>query len=114
MSDESIDDARPDRTGPAPAGPAAAWIIAVVFAVLFGGPLFWAVSDLVEYPAAVGARTPWWLLIAAVVLPVALYVGGVLAGRGRTPVMRTVVLGAGLCAANAVTIAGIAVAPFLL
>jgi hypothetical protein len=114
MSDEPRKDAGPDGARPASAGPAAAWTIAVVFAILFAGPLFWAVSDLIGYPAAVGGRTPWWLLIAAVVLPVVLYVGGLLAGRRRTPVMRTVVLGAALCAANAVTIGGIALAPFLL
>lgn len=110
MSDEAVEGDRP----PAPTGRAAAWIIAVLFAILFAGPMFWAVSDLVEYPAEVGGRTPWWLLISAVLLPVILYVGALLAGRGRTPVMRAVVLAAGLCAANALTIAGIALAPFLL
>ncbi|GAA2080652.1 hypothetical protein GCM10009840_15210 [Pseudolysinimonas kribbensis] len=107
MSDEQ-------NTAAAPAGRTATWIIAVAFAILYAGPLFWAVSDLVEYPAQVGGRTPWWLLIVAVAIPVALYVGGLLLGRARTPVLRTILLGAGLCAANALTIAGIALAPFLL
>jgi hypothetical protein len=101
-------------TAPAATSRVVSWIIAVAFAILYAGPLFWAVSDLVEYPAQVGGRTPWWLLIVAVVLPVVLYLGGLLIGRGRTPVLRTIVLGAGLCAANALTIAGIALAPFLL
>ncbi|GMA94139.1 hypothetical protein GCM10025881_09630 [Pseudolysinimonas kribbensis] len=69
MSDEQ-------NTAAAPAGRTATWIIAVAFAILYAGPLFWAVSDLVEYPAQVGGRTPWWLLIVAVAIPVALYVGG--------------------------------------
>lgn len=99
---------------PAPTGAAASWIVAVAFAILYAGPLFWAVSDLIEYPAQVGGRTPWWLLIAAVAFPVVLYVAGLLLGRGRPLVQRTIVLGAGLCAANALTIAGIAAAPFLL
>lgn len=99
---------------PAPAGRATTWVLAIVFAILFAAPLFQAVSDLVAYPQYVGARTPWWLLILAVAAPPVLYAGGLLAGRGRTPVMRTIVLGAGLCAANALTISGISLAPFLL
>ncbi len=100
--------------GSAPAGRIAVWVIAIVFAVLFAGPLFQAVSDLIAYPQYVGGRTPWWLLILAVVLPIVLYAAGLLLGRGRTPMARTILLGAGLCAANALTISGIALAPFLL
>jgi hypothetical protein len=111
MTAEPIDDR---STVPAPPSRASAWIVAVVFAILFAGPLFWAISDLVEYPAEVGGRTPWWLLMLAVVLPVGLYVAALVVGRGRTLIMRTVVLGTALGTANALTIAGIALAPFLL
>jgi len=100
-------DAGPERRGPV-------WVVAIVFAILFAGPLFWAVSDLIEFPAAVGGRTPWWLLIFAVIAPVVLYVAALLLGRGRTPVMRTVLFGAGLGAASALTLSGIAIAPLLL
>lgn len=110
----AADTAGDTAPAPAPAGRATAWVLAIVFAVLFAAPLFQAVSDLVAYPQYVGDRTPWWLLIAAVVAPPALYVAGLLVGRGRTPAMRTILLGAGLCAANALTISGIALAPFLL
>ena len=103
-----------DETIPQPARPLTAWLLAVVFAVLFVGPLFWAVSDLISYPQYAGGRTPWWLLIVAVVIPLVLYAGAVLLGRGRTPIMRAVLLAAGLGAANALTICGIALAPFLL
>jgi hypothetical protein len=98
----------------APVGRVTAWVLAIVFAVLFVAPLFQAVSDLIAYPQYVGGRTPWWLLILAVVAPPVLYGAGLWLGRGRTAVQRTILLGAGLCAANAVTISGIALAPFLL
>lgn len=97
-----------------PAGRLTAWVLAIAFAILFAAPLLQAVSDLVAYPQYVGGRTPWWLLILAVIAPIALYAGGLVLGRGRTPVVRTILLGAGLGAANAVTISGIALAPFLL
>jgi hypothetical protein len=109
MSDERIEEA-----APAPAGRGTAWLLAAVFAVLFAAPTFQAVSDLIAYPQYVGDRTPWWLLILAVLAPPALYVAGLLLGRGRAPIMRTVLLATGLCAANALTISGIALAPFLL
>jgi len=96
------------------AGRATAWVTGVVFAILFAAPLFYALSNLVEYPAQVGGRTPWWLLVLGVVAPIALYVGGLLVARGRTPVLRVVVFGAALGVANALTIAEIAIAPFLL
>ena len=108
---EPVDD---DVESAPPAWRLTAWVTVVVFAILFLAPLFYAVSNLVEYPAVVGGRTPWWLLILGVIAPVALYVGGVLVGRGRTPVLRVVVLAAALGAANALTIAEIAIAPFLL
>ncbi|MGN6326542.1 hypothetical protein [Pseudolysinimonas sp.] len=107
MSDDALEIAPP-------ASRVTTWVTAVVFAVLFAAPLFYAVSNLVEYPAVVGGRTPWWLLILGVIAPVALYVGGLLIGRRRTPVLRLVVLAAALGAANALTIAEIAIAPFLL
>lgn len=90
------------------------WITGVVFAILFAAPLFYALSNLIEYPAQVGGRTPWWLLVVGVVAPVVLFVGGVLVARGRTPVLRVVVLAAALGVANALTISEIAIAPFML
>jgi predicted membrane-bound mannosyltransferase len=111
MSDETTSGA---AGAPASAGRPTAWLIAIVFAVLFAAPVYYGLSDLVSYPAFAGGRTPWWLLIAGVVLPLALYVGGLLAGRGRTPVLRTVILGAALGAANGLTISGIAMAITLL
>jgi len=103
-----------EQTGPVPVGRVTAWVLAIVFAVLFAAPLFQAVSDLIAYPQYVGGRTPWWLLILAVLAPPVLYAAGLLLGRGRSAVLRTVLLGVGLCAANALTISGIALAPFLL
>jgi predicted membrane-bound mannosyltransferase len=85
-----------------------AWFIAIVFAVLFAAPLFWGVSDLIEYPAYAGGRTPWLLLILGVVVPVAAYVGAALVARGRTPLLRVVVFAAGLGVASGVTISVIA------
>jgi hypothetical protein len=97
-----------------PVGRLTVWVLAIVFALLFVAPMFQAVSDLIAYPQYVGGRTPWWLLILAVIAPPVLYAAGLWLGRGRTAVQRTILLGAGLCAANALTIAGIALAPFLL
>jgi hypothetical protein len=110
MSDETTDDA----VAPAPTGRVTTWVIALVFAVLFAAPVYYGLSDLISYPAFAGGRTPWWLLIAGVVLPLALYVVGLLVGRGHTPVLRTVILGAALGAANGLTISGIALAITLL
>ena len=111
MTAPEVDDGAPAS---APPGRVTGWVLAVVFAILFAAPLFQAISDLIAYPQYVGGRTPWWLLILAVLAPPVLYAAALLVGRGRTPVMRTVVLGTALCAANALTISGIALAPFLL
>jgi hypothetical protein len=111
MTAPEVDDVAPAST---PAGRVTGWVLAIVFAVLFAAPLFQAISDLIAYPQYVGGRTPWWLLILAVLAPPVLYAVALLVGRGRTPVLRTVLLGTGLCAANALTISGIALAPFLL
>jgi hypothetical protein len=87
-----------------------AWVIAIVFAVLFAGPVFWGVSDLIEYPAYAGGRTPWWLLIIGVVAPIVAYAGAVVLARGRAPLQRVIVFVAALGAANALTISVIALA----
>lgn len=72
-------------------------LVAVVFAVLFGLALVGPVTDLVQLPqyyAALGIadETPWALLIVVVVLPVVLYVAGLVLGRGRALFGRALIL----------------------
>lgn len=72
-------------------------LIPVVFAVLFALALVGPISNLIALPQlyeayGIGGATPWALLVAAVVVPVALYAGGLLLGRGRAPLARALLL----------------------
>jgi hypothetical protein len=95
---------RDEGAPPASTGRLTTWVLAAVFAVLFAGPTFWGLSDLVEYPAYAGGRTPWWLLIIGVVAPLIAYVAALLLTRGRSTLVRVIILIAALAAANALCI----------
>jgi hypothetical protein len=71
--------------------------IPIVFALLFALALFGPISNIGALPAVYEAygiadAVPWPLLILAVVLPVALYVAGLLLGRNRPPFARALIL----------------------
>lgn len=91
---------------------------ALAFAVGYGWILFGAIANLVALPdlyAAIGNpdATPWPLLVAGVVLPVALYAGALLLGRGRAVLDRVILLAVGLAVASATAISGVAIAALL-
>lgn len=72
-------------------------LIPIVFAVLFALALFGPISNLLALPAVydaygIGDAVPWPLLILAIVMPPALYVAGLLLGRGRAPFARALIL----------------------
>jgi len=71
-------------------------LVPLLFALLFAVALVWPVTDLVQLPqfyAATGiaADIPWALLVVAVALPVVLYIGALLLGRGRSAFERTLI-----------------------
>jgi len=81
-------------------------ILWIVFAVLFGYPLFEGISNLIALPAVyeaegIGGAVPWYLLVTGVVAPVILYLGALLLGRGRELFPRALMLAVGLAATNA-------------
>jgi hypothetical protein len=81
-------------------------VIPLVFAVLFALALFGPISNLGALPAVyeaygIGDSVPWSLLILAIVLPVLLYLAGLLLGRGRPPFARALILTVALAASFA-------------
>lgn len=78
----------------------------VVFAILYGYPLFAGISNLIALPVfydaeGIGGAVPWYLLLIGVAAPVALYAAAILLGRGRDLFARALILAAGLAATNA-------------
>jgi hypothetical protein len=87
-------------------------IVAVVFAVMFALALITPVSELVALPQyyaanGIGEATPWPVLIAAVAVPVVLYVVALLLGRRRAPFERALVLLVALAASFALHLAAV-------
>jgi hypothetical protein len=81
-------------------------LIPIVFAVLFALALFGPISNLLALPDVyetygIGDAVPWPLLVLAIVLPVLLYVVGLLLGRGRPPFARALILTVALAASFA-------------
>ncbi|CAN5392290.1 hypothetical protein BH10ACT6_BH10ACT6_12230 [soil metagenome] len=81
-------------------------ILWIVFAILYGYPLFEGISNLIALPAVydaqgIGGEVPWYLLIIGVVAPFVLYFGALLLGRGRELFPRALMLAVGLAATNA-------------
>jgi hypothetical protein len=81
-------------------------LIPIAFAVLFALALFGPVSNLAALPGVydaygIGGAVPWPLLILAVLLPPALYLAGLLLGRGRPPFARALILTVALAASFA-------------
>jgi hypothetical protein len=81
-------------------------LIPVVFAVLFALALFGPISNLAALPPVyeaygIGDAVPWPLLILTVVLPVMLYLAGLMLGRGRPPFERALILTVALAASFA-------------
>jgi hypothetical protein len=76
-------------------------VIPLVFAVLFALSLVAPVSELLSLPAyydyyGISDAIPWPVLVAAVVLPVVLYVVALLLGRGRPPFARALIFAVAL------------------
>lgn len=81
-------------------------VIPILFAVLFALALVAPVSELVSLPAyydyyGIADAVPWPVLVAAVVLPVALYAGALRLGRGRAPFERALIFTVALATAFA-------------
>ncbi len=91
-------------------------ILWIVFAILYGYPLFEGISNLVALPAfydaqGIGGAVPWYLLLIGVAAPVILYVGALLLGRGRELFPRALILAVGLAATNALFLSVVSWAP---
>jgi hypothetical protein len=87
-------------------------IVAVVFALLFALALITPISELVALPPyyaanGIGDATPWPVLIAAVVVPVVLYLVALVLGRERAPFERALVLLVALAASFALHLAAV-------
>ena len=72
-------------------------VVALIFGVLFALAEVTPVSNLVALPAfydyyGIGGATPWALLVLGVAIPVALYLGALLLGRGRPLFARALIL----------------------
>jgi hypothetical protein len=83
-------------------------IIAIVIGFLFVYAAYVAIGNLIGVPNAVAAlhkgSVPWVSLIAAVVLPIVVFVGCLLLGRGRPSFDRALILIAGIAATSAATL----------
>jgi hypothetical protein len=84
-------------------------ILWVVFAVLYGYPLFEGISNLIALPGyyaelGIGGSVPWYLLVIGVAAPAVLYLAAVLLGRGRELFPRALILAVGLAATNALAL----------
>lgn len=87
-------------------------ILALLFAILFALSLVTPVSELVALPLyydanGIGSATPWPVLVAAVVVPVVLYVIALLLGRGRLAFERALILTVGLAVSFALHLAAV-------
>lgn len=92
--------------------------VVLVFAALFALAEFSAVSNLVALPQyyaalGIGDAVPWPLLVAGVAIPPIAFALALLAGRGRTPGQRALLLAAGLGAAHALALSAVAFASAL-
>lgn len=88
------------RRQPREERPGDAWIVARLFALAFGYDTVEAVTNLQQLPllyvgADIAGATPWWLLIAQVVLPAVLFAVALWIGRRMRLVAKAGVL---LCA----------------
>ena len=95
--------------GSAPRFTVATFVTLLVFAALYGYPLFEGVSNLIALPGyyaalGIGGAVPWWLLIIGIVAPTVLYAGAILLGRRRELFPRALILAVGLAASNAMTL----------
>ena len=87
-------------------------VLPLIFAVLFGLALVAPVSELLALPAfydyyGIGDATPWPVLIAAVAVPVVLYVLALLLGRGRPPFARALIFTVALATSFALHLAAV-------
>ncbi|MBI5161679.1 MAG: hypothetical protein HY996_09755 [Micrococcales bacterium] len=79
-------------------------VVAVIVGFLFAVAVYGAIGNLIGLPQLLGAAripVPWVPLIAGVALPIALYVGALMLGRGRTSFARTLILIVALAANSA-------------
>ncbi len=93
-------------------------VLLVVFAILYGYPLFEGISNLIALPqyyesAGIGGAVPWYLLVIGVAAPVILYLGAILLGRGRELFPRALILAVGLAATNALFLSVVQWAPLV-
>ena len=71
-------------------------VVVLLFAVLFALAEVTPVSNLVALPAfyeyyGIGDATPWALLVLGVAIPVVIYLGALLLGRGRPLFARSLI-----------------------
>jgi hypothetical protein len=84
-------------------------ILWIVFAILYGYPLFQGISNMIALPPyyaelGIGGAVPWYLLVIGVAAPVILYLAALLLGRGRELFPRALILAVGLAATNALAL----------
>lgn len=89
--------AAPAVRAPREERPGDAWIVALLLALGFAYDTVEAVANLQQLPllylgSGIEASTPWWLLIAGVALPAALFVAALWIGRRLALVPRAGVL----------------------
>ncbi|SDR78643.1 hypothetical protein [Agrococcus carbonis] len=64
--------------------PGDSWIVALLFAILFGFDTYEAIINLQQLPMlylGIESQIPWWLLVAAVAAPPLLFAGALAIGR---------------------------------
>lgn len=82
-------------------------VVAIVIGFLFAAGIWGAVGNLVGLPRfllAARIPVPWVPLVAAVVLPVLIYAGALLLGRGRASFARAILLVVALAANSAISL----------
>jgi hypothetical protein len=93
--------------------------IATVFGLLYAYDLWEAVSNLVALPLFYDAygygseNVPWWLLWIGVLIPVAVFVVALLAGRHRTVFARALIFLVGLAVVAGLSIGVLALEELL-
>jgi hypothetical protein len=102
MTTDEIEEKAPARYG---------WpsiVVAIIAGVLYAYVLWNAIGNLINLPKALGAVTPWWLLIVDVAVPVVVFVTVFLIGRRTSLGARSLFFLIGLAVIACSTVGSIA------
>jgi hypothetical protein len=83
-------------------------VVAVVAGLLYAYVLWNAIGNLINLPKALGALTPWWLLILDIAVPVVAFVVAFLLGRRSSVGARSLFFLIGLAIVACSTVGSIA------